>query len=81
MLQWLIDIYLPFILFAAIIISFCYICLSFHLYRIGIDERSALKRKSALVSLVISLIVFAASNYYINRIDTSALHYFFPFAG
>jgi hypothetical protein len=79
MFDWLTGIFIPLLLVKTLVVSFCYICLSFHLYRIGIDERSSVKGRSALISLLISLSVFLASVYCLSIIDTSMLQLFFPF--
>lgn len=79
MLDWLKDIFLPLFLLKALAISFCYICLSFHLYRIGIDERNVLKKRSALVTLLTSLPIFILSVYWLYKVDKSVLQLLFPF--
>lgn len=60
-MDWLLGFILPYFLLFVIIASLSYICLSFRLYQIGIAERSRVKKRSAFVTLLLSLIIFAGS--------------------
>lgn len=76
----LVEVFVLPVVLAAICSSLCYICLSFHLYSIGIHERSDLKKRSARSSLLISLSVFVIGVICWNEIGNKTfLYYLFPF--
>ena len=61
MFDWLSAIFIPLLVLNALIVSLGYLCFSFHLYRIGIDERSIVKRAAQdLACLIVFLLLLSA---------------------